>query len=301
VSPPPGRVDYLPSTDRPVIRWPGNARVALWIAPHVEHYEYLPPAGSRDPWPRTPHPDVQQYSLHEYGNRVGLWRLFDVLDEFGVRCSAGLNVAVLKHFPDIAEAMLRRDWAFINHGIYNTRLISDLGEDEERAFSQYCRETFRSVTGRELLGQSGPHSSNTERTPDILAQNGFLYQTDWKIDDQPLPIKVRSGKLVCLPYTSELNDTPLMRGPFEADYFARICKAQFDQLYEEGAESGVTMCIALHPFVMGRPHRIGYLREILSYILGHSGIWQATTDEIARYYMDTCHDAAVSHAEGLAR
>ncbi len=132
--------------------------------------------------------------------------------------------------------------------------------------------------------------------PDLLAEAGFVYQTDWKFDDHPVPIKVRSGRLVCIPYTGELNDVPMLGAHFEADYFAEWCIAQFDQLYREGERNGRLMCIAIHPFVIGRPHRIGYLDRVLDYILSHDGVWQATTDEIAAYYLENYYDAAVAHA-----
>ena len=104
-------MDYSPSIDRPIIKWPNNARVAFWVAPNIEHYEYMPLMdGTRNPWPRTPHPDVQQYSSPEFGNRVGFWRLLEVLDRYDIKCSTPLSIGVLEHFPEIAEAMLKRDW-----------------------------------------------------------------------------------------------------------------------------------------------------------------------------------------------
>jgi allantoinase len=294
---PPHRMDYSPMIDRPIIKWPNNARVAFWVAPNIEHYEYMPPMdGVRNPWPRTPHPDVQQYSSHEFGNRVGFWRLLDILDHYQIKCSTTLSIGVLEHFPEIAEAMLKRDWTFVNHGFYNTRYVTTYSEAQERDFLHECVETFKRLTGRQIKGHSGPAASNTEHTPDLLAEVGFLYQTDWKIDDQPLPIKVKSGRLVCVPYTSELNDAPLYRRHHEADYYAEICKAQFDQLYEEGAENGRCMCMAFHPYATGRPHRSKYLDEVLSYIMGHEGVWQTTTDEIAAYYLANYYDQAMAHA-----
>jgi len=293
----PDRMDYLPIVDRPTIRWPNNARVALWVAPNVEIYEYLPPLdGTRSPWPRMPIPDVQQYSLVEYGNRVGFWRLLEVLDRYGIRGSTTLNIGVLEHFPDIAEAMLKRDWTFVNHGPYNTRFVTTFTEAQELEFLQRCRDTFKRLTGRDLKGHSGPFGTSTERTPDLLAESGYLYQTDWESDDQPLPIKVRNGRLICIPYTSELNDATLMKQHYEAEYAARIYKAQFDQLYREGEQNGKLMCIPLHPYVMGRPHRIRYLAEALEYILSHDRVWHATTDEIAEYYLARYYDQAVAHA-----
>ena len=223
--------------------------------------------------------------------------MLEVLDRYNIKCSTTLSIGVLEHFPEIAEAMLKRDWTFVNHGFYNTRYITTYSEEQEREFLRDCIETFKRLTGRQIKGHSGPAASNTVRTPDLLAEAGFLYQTDWKIDDQPVPVKVKSGKLICVPYTAELNDAPLFRNHYEADYYAEICKAQFDQLYEESADSGRVMCIAFHPYAMGRPHRIKHLDDVLSYITSHDGVWQATTDEIAEYYLANCYDEAVAHAQ----
>ncbi len=291
------RVDYSPITERPPIRWPGGARVALWIAPNIEHYEYLPDYdGIRTAWPRTPIPDVQQYSYRDYGNRVGFWRMTDVLDKHGIRCCVSLNLAVLEHYPEIAEAMIERNYDFMSHGIYNTRYLNPLSEEEEREFYRDNIETLRRHTGKPLKGMLGPAVSGTDRTPDLMAEAGLIYHTDWVHDDQPVPIRVKSGKLVSVPYSFELNDVPVFRSNFEGEYFARICKAQFDTLYAEGAESGRVMCIALHPFLIGQPHRVKYLDEILGYIMSHDGVWQTTADEIAEHYIANHYDEVVAHS-----
>ena len=297
---PPNRVDYSPIIDRPIIRWPNDARVAFWVAPNVEHYEYLPDYdGLRDPWPRTPYPDVQQYSYRDYGNRVGFWRMLDVLDKHRIRCCVSLNLSVLEHYPEVAEAMTQRDWDFMSHGIYNTRYLNTYSEEQEREFYRDCVETLRRHTGKQLKGMLGPAISGTERTPDLMAEAGLIYHTDWMHDDQPVPITVKSGKLVSVPYSIELNDAPLFRSHYEGDYFARICKAQFDQLYKEGGDSGRVMCIALHPYLIGQPHRARYLDDVLSYIMSHEGVWQTTADEIADYYIENYYDEAVAHAQRL--
>ena len=294
---PPNQVDYSPIIDRPVLKWPNNARVALWIAPNIEHYEYLPDDdGLRNPWPRVPHPDVQQYSYRDYGNRVGFWRMVEVLDEYNIKCCVSLNMAVLEHYPEIAEAMVKRDWDFMSHGIYNTIYLYTYSEEQERAFYQDCIATLKRHTGKQLKGMLGPAITGTERTPDLMAEAGLIYHTDWLHDDQPVPIRVQSGKLISVPYSIELNDVPVFRSHFEGEYFVRICKAQFDQLYKEGAESGRVMCIALHPYLTGQPHRIKYLDEILSYIMAHDRVWQTTADEIAEYYIAHYYDHAVAHA-----
>ena len=298
---PPDRVDYSPIIDRPIIKWPNGARVALWISPNVEHYEYMPDDdAARTPWPRTPFPDVQQYSYRDYGNRVGFWRMLETLDKYNIRSCVSLNVAVLEHFPEIRDAMVERNYDYMSHGIYNTRYLYTYTEEQEREFYRDTIETLKLHTGKQLKGMLGPAISGTERTPDLMAEAGLIYHTDWMHDDQPVPIKVKSGKLISVPYSIELNDSSLLRdNHYEGDYFARICKAQFDQLYKEGAESGQVMCIALHPFLIGQPHRIKYLDEILSHIMSHDGVWQTTADEIADYYIENYYDDAVAHAAKL--
>ena len=163
---PPDRIDYLPIIDRPVIKWPNDARVALWISPNIEHYEYLPiNEGVRDPWPRMPYPDVQQYTYRDYGNRVGFWRMLEPLDKHGIRCCISLNLAVLEHFPEIAEAMVERDYDFMSHGIYNTRYLYTCTEDEEREFYRDCIDTLKRHTGKQLKGMLGPAISGSVSTP----------------------------------------------------------------------------------------------------------------------------------------
>ncbi len=296
---PPYRVDYSPIIDRPTIKWPNDARVALWIAPNVEHYEYLPDYdGLRNPWPRAPYPDVQQYSYPDYGNRVGFWRMLEVLDKHGIRCCVSLNLAVLEHYPEIGEAMVQRNWDYMSHGIYNTRYLHGYTEEQEREFYQDSIATLKRHTGKQLKGMFGPAGSSSVYSPDLMAEAGLIYHSDWMHDDQPIPIKVRSGeKMVSVPYSIELNDGVLFRQQYEGDYFVEICKAQFDQLYKEGEESGRVMCIALHPYLLGQPHRIKYLDEALSYIMSHEGVWQTTADEIAEHYIANYYDQAVGHAE----
>ena len=297
---PPHRVDYLPMADRPSISWPDGARVALWIAPNVEHYEYLPPRDpGRNPWPRSPHPDVQGYSHRDYGNRIGFWRMLEALDRYDVTCTASTNLAVFEHYPDVGKAMADRGWEIMSHGIYNTRYLSSLSEDEERDFYVDCVETLRRHTGQQLRGMFGPAVSNTIRTPDLMAEAGLTYHADWLHDDQPIPIHVEKGRLVSVPYSIELNDVPVFLHHYDTDDFVAMVKAQFDTLYEEGATSGRVMALALHPYLMGMPHRIDGLEEILDYLLGHDLVWQTTASEIADYFLDHHYDEFVEHAASI--
>ena len=281
------RFSYSPIVDRPKFELPGGARVALWVVPNIEHYEYLPKeVRVRDPWPRMPHPDVLNYGYRDYGNRVGLWRMFEVMDKHAIRCTVSLNFAVLEHYPEIHAAMQARHWEYMCHGLYNTRYHWGYAEDEERAAIQQCQEVHRRFTGRDFAGWFSPAISNTLNTPDLVAEAGIKYLCDLYHDDQPTPIRVRSGKtLISVPYTMDLNDAVLHRRPDEGEEFAQMIRDHFDQVYREGVEQPRVMCIALHPYYIGAPHRIRHLDAALGYILGHEGVWKATGEEIADWYL----------------
>ena len=247
-----------------------------------------------------PYPDVREYSYCDYGNRVGFWRMLKALDKFNIRCTVSLNLAVLEHYPEVKAAMVERDWDFMSHGIYNTQYLNTLSGEEEREFYEDCVQTLEEHTGKRLKGMLGPAISGSEATPDLMAEAGLIYHTDWMHDDQPVPINVKSGKLISVPYSVETNDGIIFRSYADGETFYRICKDQFDQLYREGEESGRVMCIAIHPFLTGQPHRIRYLEKTLDYIMSHDGVWQTTADDIADYYIENYYDEAVAHAAALS-
>jgi peptidoglycan/xylan/chitin deacetylase (PgdA/CDA1 family) len=287
---------YSPILHRPPLRWPNGARVALWVVPNIEHYEYLPKfTRTREPWPRSPWPDVLGYSQRDYGNRVGLWRLFDATDALGIPCTVSLSMAVIQHFPEILEAMEKRGWELMSHGIYNTRYHLNLSREEELAQMLESREIHRRLTGREQNGWFSPAIMNTADTFDLAAEAGFSYTAELYHDDQPFPLKVRNGSLLSMPYSVDLNDVILHRRGEEAEEFATQIRDHFDTVYAEGGEQGRVMCIALHPFWVGQPHRIRAFRRAMEYILSHPDVWVTTGEKIAAWYSETHLPATLAH------
>jgi len=280
---------------RPRLVLPGGARIAVWVCPNLEHYEWLPdPVRVRDPWPRMPHPDALGYGAKDYGNRVGVWPIFELFDRLGIRATVSLSLANFERYPQIMEACEARGWDTMCHGIYNTQYLWDLDEDAERALIANCVERFRRLTGRRMAGWFSPAISHTLRTPDLVAEAGFKYYCDLYHDDQPTPIAVRSGRLVSLPYQTELNDAVLHAGAAEGPEFLRIAQDMFDTLYAEGEVQPRVMNIAFHPYIMGRPHRLRYLEAALRHIASHDKVWFATGEEIADWYYANGYEATLA-------
>jgi peptidoglycan/xylan/chitin deacetylase (PgdA/CDA1 family) len=286
------RLPYSPIVDRRPIEWPNGARVAVWVVPNIEHYEYLPPPGPVDPYPRTPHPDVRKFAYHDYGNRVGFWRMLEVFDRYDVPCTVSLNVAVLDHYPEIAREMRDRSWDLMSHGLYNTRYLTGMDDEQERAFLESCNTVLRRHTGRPFAGMLGPNITATERTPDLMAELGMRYYADGVHDERPTPLLTSGGaRLVALPYSYELNDAPLlMRSHVEGEVYVELCRRQLERLRSEGDGGGRLLCLPLHPFAIGQPHRIRYLDHLMEILRSHDDVWIATASDIVGHYVENNYD-----------
>lgn len=290
----PGLYDYWPYVDRPKITWPNGARVAFWVAPNIEFYEMAPPINPTWTPPGRPVPDVMYYSQRDFGNRVGVWRMMEAMDRCGVRGSISLNIALCDHHPEIIEECAKRDWEFFSHGIYNTRFTYGMSEAQEREFIEDAFASVEKYTGQRLAGWLSPALTNTERTMELLAEYGIKYTCDLFQDDQPQPLKVNSGRLISMPYSLEMNDIIVYNFDLSSPrHYAKVIRAQFEQLYEEGAESGTVMCIPLHPFLVGQAHRIAAFEEALAYITGHEKVWVTTGREIADWYYEHHYDTVL--------
>ncbi|HLG68872.1 MAG TPA: polysaccharide deacetylase family protein [Chloroflexota bacterium] len=276
-----GRFEYSPIIDRPPLKWPNGARVAMWVIPNVEHFHFDRLYGGTATTP----PDVIAYAPRDYGNRVGVWRLMDMFDRYKIRATAALNAEICEFEPRIIEEGNKRGWEWMGHNLTNSTLLAGLDEAQERHIISETVRIITSGTGKAPRGWLGSGLAETVRTPDILTEHGIQYVGDWVNDDQPYPMKTAHGPLYAIPYSSEINDLPqYSRRNVTPMEFARMIRDQFDTLYAEGEHSGRVMAICLHPFVSGVPHRVKYLDEALAYIAGHDHVWWATGSEIIEAY-----------------
>jgi peptidoglycan/xylan/chitin deacetylase (PgdA/CDA1 family) len=288
------RYRYSPIIEREPLKWPNGARVALWVCPNIESF-HLDEVISRD---NSRLPDVPGYSLRDYGARVGVFRIMDVLDKHGIRASAFLNSDVCERYPSIIEEGRRRSWEWLGHGVTNHFRMHDYPEDQERKMIRQVKEIIRAATGQTPKGWLSPGLAETFASPDHLAAEGFEYLGDWSCDDQPVPMRVRQGRLIVVPAHATVSDIVIClrcnRTPEE--YFRIVCD-QFDTLYKEGARSGRVMALPLHPFIIGLPFRIKYLDKVLEHICAHAGVWLATGAEIAGWYYQH-YDRAADSGDG---
>lgn len=281
-----GPFPYSPIIHRPRLAWPNDARLALWIIPNIEFFaldEKVPP-GAGGTGGKVP--DVPTWSSRDYGNRVGVFRLMQVLERYDIRGTVALNSHVCARHPEIIAEGQKRRWEWMGHNETNTRRLNELApEDEPRVIRDALAEITR-ATGTRPAGWLGSGLQETWNTLDLLAENGVEYVCDWVNDDQPYVMTLEGGRsIVAMPYSHDINDKPAFeRMNLTAPEFRVMICRQFDTLWREGAESGRVMAIALHPYLTGMPHRIGALDAALEHICRHDGVWRATGAEITRHY-----------------
>jgi len=277
-----GPFPYLPIGNRPKLVWPKNARVALWVIPNIEVFalnERMPSGSGKIP-------EVPVYSTRDYGARVGIWRIIEVLERFGIHATVALNSEVCDAYPQIIEEITKLGWECMGHNESNTRRLNNIPpEDEHRAIHDTLVRIEQAV-GEKPVGWLSSGLQETWNTLEYLVEEGCRYVADWVNDDQPYLMNINGKSLVSLPYSLELNDKPAFEAHHRtAEEFERMIRRQFDVLYREGSSSGRVMAIALHPYIIGVPHRIDALNSALDYICAHEGVWLATGKEIVDHYM----------------
>jgi len=291
----------IPRGRRPVIRWPDGARVAFWIAPNIEFYELHPPANPvRPSWPR-PAPDILNYSWRDYGNRVGVWRCLEVFDRHRATGSVSLNAAMCERLPEVVRAFVDRRWELFYHGLYNTRYAFGSSPEQERQdIASACR-LIADFCGEPVRGFLAPALTYNEASLRSARQAGIDYVFDLFREDEPFPLNPALGRMLSVPYQVELNDFHhLVVGGLSPRRYVEQFKAHFDRLYQEGEASGKVVGLPLHPYVIGSPHYIGALDEMLGYVRQHERVWHATAAQIADWYFAHAYDQAVAHIDDTA-
>jgi peptidoglycan/xylan/chitin deacetylase (PgdA/CDA1 family) len=272
--------------ERKPFTWPAGKTLAVWIVPNVEVWRYDSPSGQAiTPNERGIVPDVVNYAWREYGMRVGLWRIADVLDAAGVKATVALNAAVVEHHPRAVDEMKKRGWEFMGHGITNSENLAGLNLEVERNLIRTALRTIEQATGRRPRGWLGSGLTETYNTIDILAEEGVVYTGDWNADDQPYRMKARTGRMFSVPYCMEINDIPLfLRKGYTGEQYLQSVVDQFDALYADSAKQPRVMGIPLHPMIVGQPLRIKYLERALAHMKERERVWFATGSEIVDAY-----------------
>lgn len=286
------RIDFSAITERKPLTLPDGKRMVVWIIVNIEEWDpretmprtvLTPPAGG------SPSPDIPNWAWHEYGNRVGFWRLLDSFDHFSIPAALAINGKAVSTYEPISRAALDRGWEFIGHGFSqkNMQKVADEREDIQRT-----AQAIRAFTGQAPRGWLGPGLTETWETPDLLVEEGFDYVCDWVMDDQPVVLRTRTKPIVNIPYTQECNDVAMMliQHHKASEYYDRAMD-QFRQLYRDSRQSARIMALVLHPYIMGAPHRAVYFHNILEEISQFPDVAFWTGAQIYDWYLSQRPDA----------
>lgn len=282
------RFEFVPMPERKPLLMPNKARIAVYLIVNIEAWDFERPVPRQyfgAPGGAAVVPDVPNWSWHEYGMRVGLWRLMESLEKRGLRASAAMNGQVIEsRYEPVARAIREAGWNFMGHGYHQRplHLVEDQAAEIRRAF-----DVIGAYSGTPPLGWLGPGLHETPETLDLLHEAGFRFVVDWPLDDQPLSVKAGGGEMVSIPYSVEMGDLPLMVAhQHESSVWFDRVKDQFDCLYREGAKQPRVMSMSIHPYIMGAPHRLKYFEQALDYVLGHEDVWFTMPEDIYHWHVE---------------
>jgi allantoinase len=279
------RSRYSAIVDRPPLKLPGGARLVLWTIVNLEFWDISRPMARQvlpAPTGQPVLPDLPNWAWHEYGMRVGVWRFFDLFQRLGIRPTLSINARVCEEYERVARAAREAGWEFMGHA-WEQMPIHRV--EDQKAMIERSLSTLERFSGMRPKGWLGPGLTETEETPDLLAQAGVEYIGDWVYDDEPTEIATAHGALVTLPYSVELNDIPMMLVQHhESAYFTGRCLDTFERLYKEGESRAKVMAVAIHPYISGQPHRIKYLEAVYEHVNRFAGVLHWNGLQILDWY-----------------
>ncbi len=280
--------DWSPVSTREPLRWPNGARVALCAIVVLDHLDFLPPDGTVQPpgLYHRPLPEYWAFTHRQYGLRVGVFRVLDVLEKHGIPPTVAMDGLTAENYPYLVRHCLNRGCEIIGHGIAASRMISSrMSETEERTYIRDSVNVLARATGARPAGWLGPEYGESERTPGLLAEAGIRYLCDWANDEQPYPMKTPAGALIALPFILDLDDQFALRDRrFPVDGYARHLKEAFRRIYRDAEPTGRLMVLMLHPYLIGQPFRIGFLDEALASMVRRQRVWAALGRDIVESY-----------------
>lgn len=282
-----GRFGYSAITQRGDYTWPNGARLAVYLGFNLEHFAFGEGLGARI-GPVSPEPDVLNYSWREYGNRVGAWRCLELFERLGMPTGALINTALYEHCPELVAAFAARGDEIIGHGHSNSLRQGELDEAAEAMLLEYCAQRIEQASGTRPTGWLSPWISESRTTPDLLAEAGYRYTLNWCHDDQPVPMRTRSGAtLWSIPYPQEINDIPMIVARLmDGKDFAQMIVDNLDEMLEQSMQQPLVMGIALHPYLVGQPYRLRHLRRALEHVCRQRDarrVWLTTPGAIHRH------------------
>ena len=278
-----GRFKYSAITKRPDYSWPDGKRLAIYFAINTEHFAFgggLGHALSNE----LPQPDARTFAWRDYGNRVGVWRLYELLDELKLPACHLVNTTVFDYAPEVIEPIIARGDEVIGHGRTNAERHGQWWEADEARMLAEVRSKIEAATGRAPRGWMAPWMSQSKHTPDLLQEAGYCFEMDWPCDDQPIWMQTRNGRLMSMPYSLEINDSPqILVRHHTAEDFATMIVHQFEEMLHQSSRQPLVLGIALHTMIFGQPYRLYALRKALQHIINHperDKVWITRPGEI---------------------
>ncbi len=278
------RYSYRSIHDRTDFAWPHGSRLAVYVGLNLEHFAFGEGLGA-ELASGGPQPDVLNYAWRDYGNRVGAWRMLELFDQLAWPVSVIANSEMYAYAPSLMAAFRQRGDEVVAHGRTNSERQSVLSESDEQQLIAESTQIIAQHEGSPPQGWLSPWIAESPITPDLLVEAGYRYTLNWCMDDQPIWMNTRAGRILSIPYPQEVNDIPAIAARKESmESFADMIVDNFDEMLEQSQGQPLVMGIALHPYLVGQPYRLRRLRRALQHLGSRrDSIWLTTAGQISNF------------------
>lgn len=279
------RYEWSMLSERTKIAWPNKKPLAVWVNVCLQFFPlnqqgvpFKVPGGMT-----MPYPDLRHFSLRDYGNRVGLYRILKALDKHNITPTFAMNTLLAKRTPYLVDMLKERDNEILCHGYHMDALhYGGQNRQQEAELVKTSLNELRALTGQNISGWLSPARNQSENTPELLRQNGIEYFCDWVNDDMPYRFNTSDGPLWAMPLSNELDDSFIMMNNLhsEQSYAEQVMDA-CDYLLAEAQQlnCGRILALNIHPWMLGQPHRISALEQVLEHVTSKQ-VWSASASDI---------------------
>lgn len=271
--------------DRPKLAWEGGTKLAINLIIPLEFFP-LNPSGNPFKHPGamvTPYPDLRHFTVRDYGNRVGVFRILDCLETANVKATFAVNGEVARRYPPLIDTLRKAGHEIVAHGLSTDHIHHEgLSVDDELRLIETTMECFQDRP----KGWMSPARNQSSHTLALLSQAGVEYCLDWEMNQAPQMATTKNGDMTLIPNNYELSDFTLlhMRRQSEESWVKQISDAVDFLLTEHDRFGGQTLGLTLTPYITGQPFRIWALKALLAHIKDTAGVEVLMANEINQQF-----------------
>ena len=264
------------------VRWPRGVRLPVVLT--FEHQ-----SGEGAPLFPGDRPNYMVGGALQYGARRGIWNILELLDRYQIKATFFVCGTTAEKYPDAVQAA-RESGHEIAGMSYSFDRVRTASAERERSIVRQSAQVLEGITGSRIQGWRCPDYRISPQTLDILAEEGFTWDSSLLNDDLPYFFQCGARRLLEIPFTTSTADKTFIGYPYPQrggpDGLANVWNNEFEVLYDESQRSPRFLILSLQTWATGRPAPLRIMKEFLDRLAGHEEFWFARCSDISKRWLE---------------